>query len=63
MKATRLLLFFGIGFLIAVFFVGIYLVPRLQAGSSSTARQSDASRVPLSDVYVDVTYATPEFVW
>ena len=62
MKATRLLFFFGVGFLITVFFVGIYLVPKLQAGDSSTARQSDASRVSLSDVYVDVTYATPEYV-
>jgi cytochrome c biogenesis protein CcdA len=62
MKATRLLLLFGTGFLAAVFFVGIYLVPKLQAGSAATARQSDASRVALSDVYVDVTYATPEFV-
>lgn len=62
MKATRLLLLFGIGFLLTVFFVGIYLVPKLQAGSPSATRQSDAARVPLSDVYVDVTYATPEFV-
>ena len=62
MKATRLLFFFGTGFIFLTFFVGIYLVPKLQAGSASTARQSDASRVSLSDVYVDVTYATPEFV-
>ena len=62
MKATRILFVFGAGFLFLTFFVGIYLVPKLQAGNSSTARQSDASRVSLSDVYVDVTYATPEFV-
>lgn len=62
MKATRLLFLMGAGFLLAVFFVGIYLVPKLQSGSASTARQSDASKVSLSDVYVDVTYATPEFV-
>jgi cytochrome c biogenesis protein CcdA len=62
MKATRILLFFGLGFLALVFFVGIYLVPKLQAGNESTARQSDAARVSLSDVYVDVTYASPEFV-
>lgn len=62
MKATRILLISGIVFLLAIFVVGIYLVPRLQAGSASTARQSDAGRVSLSDVYVDVTYATPQFV-
>ena len=49
-------------FLLANFAVGIYLVPKWQAGNEQTARQSDATRVPLSDVYVDITYATPEFV-
>ena len=62
MKATRILLAFGIGSLLTVFIVGIYVVPKLQAGSPKTTRQSDASRVPVSDVYVDVTYATPEFI-
>jgi cytochrome c biogenesis protein CcdA len=62
MKATRILLISGITLLLAVFFVGIYLVPKLQSGSPATARQSDASRVSLSDVFVDATYATPEFV-
>jgi cytochrome c biogenesis protein CcdA len=62
MKGTRLLLLFGLGLLAAVFFVGIYVVPRAQAGSPKTARQSDAGRVPISDVYLDITYATPEFV-
>lgn len=62
MKATRLLLLFGLGLLVAVLFAGIYVVPRAQAGSAKTARQSDAARVLISDVYLDVTYATPEFV-
>lgn len=62
MKATRILFFFGVGLLIAVFVIGIYVVPRAQSGSPRTARQSDAARVSLSDVFVDVTYATPEFV-
>ena len=62
MKATRILLFFGIVFLLAIFVVGVYVVPKLQAGNPATARQSDASRVSLSDVFVDVTYATPAFV-
>ena len=42
--------------------IGIYVVPKVQAGNNTTARQSDASRVSLSDVYVDATYATPQFV-
>src|SRR6058998_2157730 len=62
MKATKILLFFAIVFLLAIFVVGIYVVPKWQAGNSATARQSDASRVSLSDVFVDVTYATPPFV-
>lgn len=61
-KATRLLFLFGVGLLLTVFVIGIYIVPKLQAGSPATARQSDASRVSLSDVYVDATYATPDFV-
>jgi cytochrome c biogenesis protein CcdA len=61
-KATKILFLFGIGFLIAIFVVGIYIVPKLQSGSPQTARQSDASRVSISDVFVDVTYATPDFV-
>lgn len=62
MKATRILFFSGVLLLVTVFVIGIYLVPKLQAGSPATARQSDASRVSLSDVFVDATYATPEFV-
>jgi len=62
MKATRILFIAGVTLLLAVFAVGIYIVPKLQSGSPATARQSDASRVSLSDVYVDATYATPEFV-
>lgn len=62
MKATRILFISGVVLLLTVFVVGIYIVPKLQSGSSSTVRQSDASRVSLSDVYVDATYATPEFV-
>jgi cytochrome c biogenesis protein CcdA len=61
-KATKVLFICGAVFLFAIFFVGIYLVPKLQSGNSSTARQSDASRVSLADVFLDVTYATPEFV-
>jgi cytochrome c biogenesis protein CcdA len=62
MKATRILFISGVVLLFAVFAVGIYIVPKLQSGSPATARQSDASRVSLSDVFVDATYATPEFV-
>jgi len=62
MKGTRLLLFLGLGLLVLVFIVGIYIVPRAQAGGPTTTRQSDANRVSISDVYLDVTYATPEFV-
>lgn len=62
MTRNRLLLLFGITALLAMFAVGIYVVPKVQAGDESTARQSDAGRVSLSDVYVDVTYATPSFV-
>jgi cytochrome c biogenesis protein CcdA len=62
MKATRILFVSGVLMLLAVFATGIYIVPRLQSGSPATARQSDASRVSLSDVFVDATYATPEFI-
>src|SRR5580765_7117199 len=62
MKATRILFISGVVLLLAVFFIGIYVVPKLQSGSPATARQSDASHVSLSDVFVDATYATPEFV-
>ncbi len=62
MKATRILFFSGVTLLLAVFVIGIYLVPKLQSGNPATARQSDAARVSLSDVFVDATYATPQFV-
>ena len=62
MRATRVLFVSGLLLLMAVFTIGIYLVPKWQSGSPATARQSDASRVSLSDVFVDVTYATPDFV-
>ena len=62
MKAPKLLFICGVLLLLAVFVVGIYIVPRAQSGNSRTARQSDASRVPISDVYLDVTYASPEFI-
>ena len=54
MKATRILLISGLALLAAVFVIGIYVVPRAQSGSPQTARQSDAARVPISDVYLDV---------
>ena len=62
MKATRILFISGVLLLLAVFVTGIYVVPKLQSGSPATARQSDAARVSLSDVFVDATYATPEFI-
>jgi len=62
MKATRILFLSGIALLFAVFIIGIYIVPKLQSGSPATARQSDASRVSLSDVFLDATYATPGFI-
>jgi cytochrome c biogenesis protein CcdA len=62
MKATRVLFVSGALLLLAVFVTGIYIVPKLQSGSPATARQSDASRVSLSDVFLDATYATPEFI-
>jgi len=62
MTAPRVLFLSGLLSLAAVFVTGIYLVPKLQSGNPATARQSDASRVSLSDVFVDATYATPEFV-
>ena len=62
MKATRILFISGVLLLVAVFVTGIYIVPKLQSGSPATARQSDAARVSLSDVFLDATYATPEFV-
>jgi len=62
LKATRILFLSGILFLLGIFVVGIYIVPKLQSGSPTTARQSDASRVSLSDVFLDATYATPDFV-
>ena len=46
MKATRIHFYFsGVLLLLAVFVIGIYIVPKLQAGSPATARQSDAYRV------------------
>ena len=62
MKATRILFLSGVTLLLAVFVVGIYVVPKLQSGSPATARQSDASSVSLSDLFVDATYATPDFI-
>ncbi len=62
MKATRILFISGSLLLVAVVVVGVYIVPKLQAGSPATARQSDAARVSLSDVFLDATYATPDFI-
>lgn len=62
MSGTRILLFSGLALLLAVLVIGIYIVPRAQSGNPATARQSDAGRVPISDVYLDITYATPDFV-
>jgi cytochrome c biogenesis protein CcdA len=62
MKGTHILLLSGVALLIAVFVIGIYVVPRAQAGSPKTARQSDAARVSISDFYLDITYATPDFI-
>ncbi|MGZ5569239.1 MAG: hypothetical protein ACXWKG_19690, partial [Limisphaerales bacterium] len=62
MKGSRILFISGVLLLFVVFVIGIYIVPRAQAGGPKTARQSDATRVPISDVFLDVTYATPDFI-
>lgn len=62
MKGSRILFVSGVLLLLVVFVIGIYVVPRAQAGGPKTARQSDAARVPISDVYLDITYATPDFI-
>lgn len=62
MKGSRILFISGVLLLLVVFIIGIYIVPRAQAGGPKTARQSDAAKVPISDVYLDITYATPDFV-
>jgi cytochrome c biogenesis protein CcdA len=62
MKGSKILFLSGALMLLIVFIIGIYIVPRAQSGGPKTARQSDAARVPISDVYLDITYATPDFV-
>ena len=62
MKGSKILFISGALLLLVVFVIGIYIVPRAQAGGPKTARQSDAARVPISDVYLDITYATPDFI-
>ena len=39
MKATRILLIFGILFLLANFVIGIYVVPKVRAGNNTTNHQ------------------------
>jgi cytochrome c biogenesis protein CcdA len=62
MKGSRILFVSGVLLLLVVFVIGIYIVPRAQAGGPKTARQSDAARVPISDVCLDITFATPDFI-
>src|SRR5215467_9934621 len=62
MIATRLMFVSGVLLLFDFFISSFYIVPQLQSGGPATARESDASRVSLSDVFLDATYATPDFI-
>ncbi|MHB8416679.1 MAG: cytochrome c biogenesis CcdA family protein [Myxococcales bacterium] len=41
---------------------GIFLIPRTEVGHPGSDRKTDADRVRLDQVYVDVTYATAELI-
>jgi cytochrome c biogenesis protein CcdA len=62
-RRSALLLVISGGFaVLCLLAAGIYVIPRRQAGVSGGAHKSDANRVKLDEVYVDVTYATPELL-
>ncbi len=53
----------GIGLLLALFTAGLVMIPRYQAANPPSALQrSDADRVRLDDLYLDLTLVTPSFL-
>lgn len=53
----------GFGLLLTLFSAGLVMIPRYQAANPSSALQrSDANRVRLDDLYLDLTLVTPSFL-
>ncbi len=52
----------GIGMMVALFVAGLVLIPRYRAAHPvSPLQRSDANRVQIDDMYLDLTLATPGF--
>lgn len=52
----------GIGFILSLMVAGLVLIPRFQASRPLNALQrSDADRVSVDDLYLDLTLVTPQF--
>lgn len=53
----------GFGFIVALLISGLVLIPRYRAANPAIALQrSDADRVEIDDLYLDLTLATPKFL-
>ena len=56
-------IFLGMGFILALLVGGLVLIPRYRAAHPATALQrSDADRVAVDDLYLDLTLVTPKFL-
>ena len=52
----------GFAFLVTLFISGLVLIPRFQASHPiSPLQRSDADRVSVDDMYLDITLVTPQF--
>lgn len=61
-KRAALLVGSGVFAVLCLLATGAYFLPHAEVGVPNGARKTDADRVKLDEVYVDVTYATPELM-
>jgi cytochrome c biogenesis protein CcdA len=53
----------GVGTIVALLISGMVLIPRYRAAyPASSLQRSDADRVPVDDLYLDLTIVTPKFL-
>lgn len=57
-----LLILAGVAAVIMLLVLGVWLIPREQVGVPGSMRKTDADKVRLDQIYLDVTYATPDLI-
>jgi cytochrome c biogenesis protein CcdA len=57
-----LLILAGVAAVVCLLIAGVWFIPHEQVGVPGSARKTDADKVRLDQIYLDITYATPDLI-